>query len=102
MLSSNLQVVPSKQAREEEEDAPLVISLDIGDCVVRRKLVDTGSIANILFRSKIAQIGIPEEKNPTLSSPLNRVYKMFCHFHRLCQLTRSCTQDYMVYRVLSC
>lgn len=47
MLSSSSQVGSSKRVREEDEDTPLVISLDIGDFIICRILVDTGSVAKI-------------------------------------------------------
>lgn len=70
VVSISSQVGSSKRAKEEDEDAPLVISLDIGNCIVRRILVDTGSVANILLRSTIAKKGISEEAIQPCQVPL--------------------------------
>lgn len=51
-----------KQGREDNDDALLVISLNIGDCTVQWILVDTGSIINALFREAVTHMGIPVDR----------------------------------------
>lgn len=58
VLSCGSSSSSSKRAREEDTDAPLLIPLDIGDCIVRQILVDTGSIANVLFQDTVVKMGV--------------------------------------------
>lgn len=59
MLYSAPAMTGTKQGYETTDDAPLIVSLDIGKCTVRQMLIDTESAANVLFRDAIPQIGIP-------------------------------------------
>lgn len=49
ILSSSSKPGSSKGAREEDEDAPLIISLDIGDYVIHQILANTRNATNVLF-----------------------------------------------------
>lgn len=49
MLHSGASRDNKKRSREKNDDMQLVISLDIGDYTVKRKLVDTRSAENLLF-----------------------------------------------------
>lgn len=53
MLHSVIAQVGMKQSYETTDDAPLVVSQEIGKCTIRQMLVDTGSAMNVLFRNKI-------------------------------------------------
>lgn len=46
----------------KDDDAPLIISLSIEDCTVRRILVDMRSAANVLFHDAVTQMGISEDR----------------------------------------
>ncbi|XP_027357261.1 uncharacterized protein LOC113866650 [Abrus precatorius] len=44
------------------QDDPMVISVDILNCTVRKTLIDQGSSADILYWNTFKQLGIPEEE----------------------------------------
>ncbi|XP_020234497.1 uncharacterized protein LOC109814471 [Cajanus cajan] len=56
-----------------DQDDPMVISIEIHNCIVRKTLVDQGSSADILYWNTFKQLGIPEAEltNPWLDSPAN-------------------------------
>ncbi|XP_020225264.1 uncharacterized protein LOC109807148 [Cajanus cajan] len=52
------------------QDDPMVISVEIHNCIVRKTLVDQGSSANILYWNTFKQLGIPESKLIPYDEPL--------------------------------
>ncbi|XP_020207592.1 uncharacterized protein LOC109792583 [Cajanus cajan] len=47
---------------DPEQDDPIVISVEINNCIVKKTLVDQGSSADILYWKTFKQMGIPEEE----------------------------------------
>lgn len=101
VLSSSSQVGSSKRAGEEDENAPLVISLDIEDCglfvgywwtwVVLERLVSKYDNTN---------------RNPKRSNSAcqfdNRVHRAFCYFQGIFQPASLGTPDHIGHGVFSC
>ncbi|XP_020207064.1 uncharacterized protein LOC109792094 [Cajanus cajan] len=48
------------QGVDPVQDDPMVISVEINNCIVRKTLVDQGSSADILYWKTFEQLGIPE------------------------------------------
>nr|KYP39958.1 hypothetical protein KK1_038696 [Cajanus cajan] len=52
------------------QDAPMVISVEINNCIVKKTLVDQGSSADILYWKTFEQLGIPEHELTPYNEPL--------------------------------
>ncbi|XP_020232009.1 uncharacterized protein LOC109812451 [Cajanus cajan] len=52
------------------QDDPMVISVEINNCIVRKTLVDQGSSADILYWKTFEQLGIPEQELTPYDEPL--------------------------------
>ncbi|XP_027357444.1 uncharacterized protein LOC113866844 [Abrus precatorius] len=52
------------------QDDPMVISVDILNCTVRKTLIDQGSSADILYRNTFKQLGIAEQELKEYHEPL--------------------------------
>ncbi|XP_020215666.1 uncharacterized protein LOC109799505 [Cajanus cajan] len=52
------------------QDDPMVISVEIHNCIVRKTLVDQGSSADILYWNTFKQLGIPEAELIPYDEPL--------------------------------
>ncbi|XP_020202890.1 uncharacterized protein LOC109788555 [Cajanus cajan] len=55
---------------DPDQDDPMVISVEIHNCIVRKTLVDQGSSADIFYWNTFKQLGIPEAKLIPYSEPL--------------------------------
>ncbi|XP_020230854.1 uncharacterized protein LOC109811501 [Cajanus cajan] len=55
---------------DPEKDDPMVISVEIHNCIVRKTLVDQGSSADILYWNTFKQLGIPEIELVPYDEPL--------------------------------
>ncbi|XP_020238883.1 uncharacterized protein LOC109817941 [Cajanus cajan] len=55
---------------DPNQDDPMVISVEIHNCIVRKTLVDQGSSADILYWSTFKQLGIPESELIPYDEPL--------------------------------
>lgn len=62
-----------KRYADDTDDASLVVSLKVGRYIVNRIVVDTGSVANILFWDAVAQMGIPDTNILPCVLPLIRL-----------------------------
>lgn len=51
-----------KQSSKANDDTPLVVSLEIGKCSVKRMSLNKGSATNFLFWDAVIQMGIPDSK----------------------------------------
>ncbi|XP_020211150.1 uncharacterized protein LOC109795981 [Cajanus cajan] len=51
-------------------DDPMVISVEMHNCIVKKTLVDQGSSADILYWNTFVQLGIPEESLEPYHEPL--------------------------------
>lgn len=60
MLQSNPTQAGGKRSCDDTDDAPLVISLHVGDCTVKRILVDSRNATNMSFWDAVTHIGIWE------------------------------------------
>ncbi|XP_027338146.1 uncharacterized protein LOC113852091 [Abrus precatorius] len=75
-LGSRIQILPITftdedfQGVDPIQDDPMVISVDILNCTVRKTLIDHGSSANILYWNTFKQLGIPEEELKEYCEPL--------------------------------
>ncbi|XP_020205721.1 uncharacterized protein LOC109790885 [Cajanus cajan] len=54
------------------QDDPMVISVEINNCVVKKTLVDQGSSADILYWKTFEQLGIPKQELTPYGEPLVR------------------------------
>lgn len=54
--------VGTKRYVEDTDDAPIVVTLEVGKCTVKQTLVNTGSVVNILFHDAVAQMGVPNSE----------------------------------------
>nr|KYP41000.1 hypothetical protein KK1_037649 [Cajanus cajan] len=52
------------------QDDPMVISVEMHNCIVKKTLVDQGSSADILYWNTFVQLGIPEESLEPYHEPL--------------------------------
>ncbi|XP_020207927.1 uncharacterized protein LOC109792885 [Cajanus cajan] len=52
------------------QDDPMVISVEMHNCIVKKTLVDQGSSADILYWNTFKQLGIPEESLEPYHEPL--------------------------------
>ncbi|XP_020225277.1 uncharacterized protein LOC109807163 [Cajanus cajan] len=52
------------------QDDPMVISVEMHNCIVKKTLVDQGSSADILYWNTFVQLGIPEESLEPYHKPL--------------------------------
>ncbi|XP_020220974.1 uncharacterized protein LOC109803701 [Cajanus cajan] len=52
------------------QDDPMVISVEINNCIVKKTLVDQGSSADILYWKTFEQLGIPEQELTPYDEPL--------------------------------
>ncbi|XP_020203945.1 uncharacterized protein LOC109789412 [Cajanus cajan] len=50
------------QGIDPVQDDPMVISVEIHNCIVKKTLIDQGSSADILYWNTFKQLGIPEEE----------------------------------------
>ncbi|XP_020218378.1 uncharacterized protein LOC109801659 [Cajanus cajan] len=55
---------------DPDQDDPMVISVEIHNCIVRKTLVDQGSSADILYWNTFKQLGIPESELVPYDEPL--------------------------------
>ncbi|XP_020236856.1 uncharacterized protein LOC109816286 [Cajanus cajan] len=55
---------------DPDQDDPMVISVEIHNCIVRKTLVDQGSSADILYWNTFKQLGIPESELIPYDEPL--------------------------------
>ncbi|XP_020203897.1 uncharacterized protein LOC109789378 [Cajanus cajan] len=55
---------------DPDQDNPMVISVEIHNCIVRKTLVDQGSSADILYWNTFKQLGIPEAELIPYNEPL--------------------------------
>ncbi|XP_020208397.1 uncharacterized protein LOC109793340 [Cajanus cajan] len=55
---------------EPVQDDPMVISVEINNCLVKKTLVDQGSSADILYWKTFEQLGIPEQELTPYDEPL--------------------------------
>ncbi|XP_020205193.1 uncharacterized protein LOC109790452 [Cajanus cajan] len=55
---------------DPDQDDPMVISVEIHNCVMRKTLVDQGSSADILYWNTFKQLGIPESELVPYDEPL--------------------------------
>lgn len=51
-------------------EEPLVITLKVGNCIVKRVLVDKGSAMKVMFYITFQQIGFPYEEIVSITTPL--------------------------------
>ncbi|XP_020218783.1 uncharacterized protein LOC109802006 [Cajanus cajan] len=58
------------QGVDPVQDDPMVISVEINNCIVRKTLVDQGSSADILYWKTFEQLGIPEQELTPYDEPL--------------------------------
>nr|KYP35841.1 hypothetical protein KK1_043096 [Cajanus cajan] len=58
------------QGIDPVQDDPMVISVEIRNCIVKKILIDQGNSANILYWNTFKQLGIPEEELTPYSEPL--------------------------------
>lgn len=70
MLHSNPIPAGMKRRTADIDNIVLVVSLEIGKCIVKQMLVDTSSTANALVQDAIAQIGITELEGRPYILPL--------------------------------
>lgn len=66
-------VVPTtsrKRSKEEPFDDPLVVTMLIDHCLIKRILADTGSFTNILFKDTFLQMEIPRSRATPYIIPL--------------------------------
>lgn len=61
-----------KQSREVHCDDPLILTMTIDQCLVKRILVHTGSSVNVLFKETFRQMDIPWDKVSPYVTPLVR------------------------------
>ncbi|XP_020239392.1 uncharacterized protein LOC109818356 [Cajanus cajan] len=54
------------------QDDPMLISVEIRNCIVKKTLIDQGSSADILYWNTFVQLGIPEEELTPYNEPLAR------------------------------
>ncbi|XP_020209186.1 uncharacterized protein LOC109794123 [Cajanus cajan] len=55
---------------DPDQDDPMVISVEINNCIVKKTLIDQGSSADILYWKTFKQLGIPEEELKHYDEPL--------------------------------
>ncbi|XP_020233820.1 uncharacterized protein LOC109813935 [Cajanus cajan] len=55
---------------DPDQDDPMVISVEIHNCIVRKTLVEQGSLADILYWNTFKQLGIPESELVPYDEPL--------------------------------
>lgn len=48
---------------------PLVITLKVANCIIKRVLMDGGSVVNVMFYSTFQQIGLPDEEIVPVTTP---------------------------------
>lgn len=60
ILHSHQARAGTKQYAKDTDNAPLVLSLEIGKYTIKRMLIDTAYTGNVLFHYTIAQMGIPD------------------------------------------
>nr|KYP73948.1 hypothetical protein KK1_006609 [Cajanus cajan] len=58
------------QGIDPEQDDPMVISVEIHNCIVKKTLVDQGSSADILYWNTFKQLGISERELVPYDDPL--------------------------------
>ncbi|XP_020216768.1 uncharacterized protein LOC109800394 [Cajanus cajan] len=58
------------QGIDPVQDDPMVISVEINNCIVKKTLVDQGSSADILYWKTFEQLGIPEQELTPYDEPL--------------------------------
>nr|KYP76245.1 hypothetical protein KK1_020478 [Cajanus cajan] len=58
------------QGVDPVQDDPMVINVEINNCIVKKKLVDQGSSADILYWKTFEQLGIPERELAPYNEPL--------------------------------
>lgn len=62
IISTNSGKYAGKKQDHEEDDAPLVVTLDISRCTIKRILLDMKSAGNVIFKDAFDQMGIPPEE----------------------------------------
>nr|KYP40394.1 hypothetical protein KK1_038286 [Cajanus cajan] len=58
------------QGIDPVQDDPMVISVEIHNCIVKKTLINQGSSADILYWNTFKQLGIPEEELTSYNEPL--------------------------------